>query len=300
MSDHVKNEKLNLEEVGRYFESKGYKVQKLEQPWRHVVGQVKFENEKLFVKLASTTGAGERTINEATWNRNLNVVWKKYITTFKTPKIFDDGYFEDRYWFIGEYVFGKPLARISDKNTDIPINDLQRSAEIAREILKLTKLALLPKDVEHFKEIWRQRMIEVARMWSKEIRRDTKKLLRLIELNIDSVDIGSTHGDFTPWHIMKTDNNHYYLIDGEAAQIAGPKFYDVAYYYHRVYTKLQRPDLAELFLSKFKNIYDWNENDEKLFIPVLASRIIGGYFDAERDGVTSLELNMEMEKNLIN
>ena len=289
---------MNLEEVGRYLESKGYKVQKLEQPWRHVVGLVKFENEKLFVKMASTPGIGDRTINEAAWNRNTNSVLKKYITTFKTPKLFDEGYFQDKYWFIGEYVFGKPLAEVDGKNSDISDNDLERSAEIAKNILKISELGLLPKDAEHFKVIWNTRIFDVAKEWSKITKYNTKKLLRYIEERKNNIEIGSSHGDFVPWHIIKTKNNKYYLVDGEHGQVAGVKFYDVAYFYHRVYTKLKRPDLAEKFLTKFKEIYKWSEEYEKAFAPVLASRIMGGYFDAERDGVTSEKLNEEMEQNL--
>ncbi|KKT73050.1 MAG: hypothetical protein UW68_C0018G0024, partial [Candidatus Collierbacteria bacterium GW2011_GWB1_44_6] len=48
-----------------------------------------------------------------------------------------------------------------------------------------------------------------------------------------------------------------------------------------------------------KEIINWTENDEMAFRPVLASRIMGGYFDGERDGVTSMELNKELETNLM-
>ncbi len=297
MTDHVTEQKLNLEEVGRYFESKGYKVQKLEQPWRHIVGLLKFENEKLFLKLASTSGIGERTINEAEWDKNTNTVWKKYITTFKTPKLFDEGYFQDRYWFIGEYVFGKPIAEVSGKNSNIESKDLIKSAEIAKEILSLANYSLLPKDIEHFREIWNERIYDTAKDWSKKSKHDTKMLLRFIEDNKNNIQISSSHGDFTPWNIIKTKDNQYYLIDSEASQMAGVKFYDAAYFYHRVYTKLKQPDLAEKFMTKFKEIYKWSKEDA--FAPVLASRIMGGYFDAERDGVTSVELNEEMERKLV-
>ena len=92
MSGKEMHGKLNLEEVGRYFENKGYKMQKLEQLWRHVTGQVKFENEKLFLKLASTKEIGERTRNEKSFNESANSIWKKYIKTFQSPKVFKEAY----------------------------------------------------------------------------------------------------------------------------------------------------------------------------------------------------------------
>ena len=135
--------------------------------------------------------------------------------------------------------------------------------------------------------------------WSDSSGKDTKKLLRFIKERKDDVEIGAIHGDFTPWAIMKNKNKDYYLIDSEAAQMGGLKYYDVAYFYHRVYTKLKRPDLAEIFLNSFKEISKWTEQDEKAFAPVLASRIMGGYFDSRRDKITSVELNGEMEKKLL-
>jgi len=299
MTDHVTVEKLNLEEVGRYFDNLGYKVKKLEQPWRHVMGEVLFENEKLFLKLASTPGIGERTANEAAWNKNANTVWKKYISTFKTPKMFDEGFCEGKYWFIDEFVFGKPLIELKQQKSDISEVDLITAAEIAKNILEITDLCMLAKDRGHLRATWKNRIMDISREWSINTKTDTSKLLRYIEEHRNDVEIGACHGDFTPWAIMKTKKNEYYLIDSEAAQMGGLKYYDVAYFYHRVYTKLKRPDLAKIFLEKFKEMINWTENDEVAFRPVLASRIMGGYFDGERDRVTSMELNKELETNLM-
>lgn len=299
MAMEVVTEKLNLEEVGRYFENKGYKVQKLEQAWRHVTGVVKYENEKLFLKLACTPGIGERTKNEAGWNVRANSTWKKYVNSFISPKIFDDGIYEGKFWYVGSYVFGKPLIEVTAKNTDIKENDLDQAAKIAVNIMEIGEECLLPKDIEHLKVMWRERIVAMAKQWSKVVKVDTKNLLKYIETNNDKMEISSSHGDFTPWHILKSKEGKYYLIDGEAAILGGLKFYDVAYFYHRVYSKLKRPDLANKFLEKFKNIYGWKESDSDVFGVVLASRIMGGYFDAERDRVTSMELNKEMERKLL-
>ncbi|EKD52615.1 MAG: hypothetical protein ACD_61C00291G0005 [uncultured bacterium] len=299
MTGEIKTEKLNLEEVGRHFESLGYKVRKLDQPWRHVRGEISHENERLFLKLACTEEIGERTRNERGFNENANSVWKKYLKCFTTPKIFDEGYYLGKYWFVDEFVFGKPLAEPGQKKTSISEKDLEAAAKIAKNIMELTDISLLPKDKEYLKTVRPERLLEMSEEWSSSSHRDTKKLLRFIKERKGDIEIAASHGDFTPWAIMKTKSNNYYLIDSEAAQMGGLKFYDVAYFYHRVYTKLKRPDLAETFLDKFKQTANWTEKNTKEFAPVLAGRIMGGYFDAERDGVTSTELNQEMEKNLL-
>ena len=286
---------MNLEEVGRHFENLGYRIQKLEQPWRHVTGQVKFENEKLFLKMASTKEIGERTWNEKCFNENTNTIWKKYLKTFRIPKVFDEGYFQDKYWFIGEFVFGKLLAEPGQKKASVSEKDIEVAAKIAKNIIELAEVSLLPKDKEYFKTVWPERLEQKSEEWANGSNRDTKKLLRFIKERKEDIEIAASHGDFTPWAIMKTKSRNYYLIDSEAAQMGGLKFYDVAYFYHRVYTKLQRPDLAEQFLKMFKETNKWTEKNDKEFAPVLASRVMGGYFDAERDGVTSTELNLELE-----
>ncbi len=153
MADHTSSEKFNLEEVGRYFENKGYKVQKLEQLWRHVTGQVRFENEKLFLKLASTKEIGDRTRNEKCFNENVNSVWKKQIKTFKAPEVFDEGYFQDKYWFVGEFVFGKPMAEISQQKISVSQRDLEAAAKIAKNIMDLSEVGLLSKDKEHLRNM---------------------------------------------------------------------------------------------------------------------------------------------------
>lgn len=299
MADIVTSEKMNLEDVGRYFGNKGYQVIKLEQTWRHVTGVLKFENEKLFLKLASTLDIGERTRNESVWNKNMNSVWKKVARDFRVPKVFDEGEYKGKYWFVAENVFGKPLVEIGKGKQEITEADLDRAAMIAKNILELTDSCLLLRDKENARELWVNKLPIISKKRADEVESKTKALIAYIEKEAVNILVGASHGDFVPWHILKTENKEHFLIDGEASQVVGLKFYDVAYFYHRIYSKLKRPDLAEYFLTKFKEIYKWNETEEKAFRPVLASRILGGYFDGERDGVTSMELNKDMERKLL-
>ncbi len=299
MADIATAEKINLEEVGRFFENKGYQVIKLEQIWRHVTGVVKHENEKLFLKLASTLDIGQRTRNECGWNINMNSAWNKVARDFRVPKVFDEGVYKDKYWYVVENVFGKPLVEIGKGKQEISEVDLDRAAMIAKNILAITDNCLLPKDQERAREIWVNRLPIISKQRAEMVKTKTKALLKYIEKEAVNAQVGVSHGDFVPWHILKTEKGGYFLIDAEHSSVMGLRFYDVAYFYHRVYTKLKRPDLAEYFLNKFKEVYKWSEADEKAFRPVLASRILGGYFDGESDSVTSMELNKEMEGKLL-
>lgn len=296
----INTEYLNLEDVARHMESKGYKVQNLEQIWRHVTGLIKFENEKLFLKMASTKEIGVRTMNEKCFNENANTIWKKYLNFFKVPKIFDEGVYNGNYWFVSEYIFGKQMSGDSPKRREMTDKDLRQASLMAKNILDLTDYCLLPKDKEHLKHLWADRIQNISKLWSKEVKYNTNNLLRFIEERRNDIEVSMSHGDFTPWHIMNTKKDEYFLVDSEASQSGGLRHYDAAYFYHRVYTNLKQPEIAESFLEKYKDVLSWTEKDELAFAPVLASRIMGGFFEAEGDGIaTNFELNQELENKLL-
>jgi len=107
------------------------------------------------------------------------------------------------------------------------------------------------------------------------------------------------HGDFVPWHIFITNENKLFLIDGEHSRIAGFKFYDIAYFYHRVYTKLKRPDIANKFLEEFNNIYQFSKADKECLGLILAQRVIGGYFDSSKCGEKNVCLHDELKRKIL-
>lgn len=299
MVTEIKTEKLDLENIGRFLETKGYKIKKLSQPWRHVVGEVLHENERLFFKLGSTKEISEKTRNEKHWNENINTVWKKNINNFKSPKIFDEGNYEDKYWFVCEFVFGKPLAEVGKPSKELNHKDFEKAADIASELVNIGEKTILPNDSAQILPSLIEKYYTKAKEWTKNTKSNTKELIQFIEENKKDIFVGSSHGDFTPWALMKTKNKQIYLIDGESSHLMGVKHYDAAYFYHRVYTKLKRPDLAKLFITRYFKLRNFDKVEEKSFDAILASRIVGGYFDAERDGVTSVELNRQMETELL-
>jgi hypothetical protein len=89
------------------------------------------------------------------------------------------------------------------------------------------------------------------------------------------------HGDFTPWHVFVTSNSKLVLTDGEWANSCLPKYYDLAYCYHRMCTCIGAFDLARSLVNKYRKLLNKNElvNFDKLFKPILAERILGGFWD---------------------
>ena len=88
------------------------------------------------------------------------------------------------------------------------------------------------------------------------------------------------HGDFVPWHFIQ-GKERIALIDAEHASCYLPKYYDVSYFYERLYARGRSPELAKEYLRKIKDAIPSvdRQNFDSELKPVLASRIIIGVRD---------------------
>lgn len=298
MADHVTAENLNLRAVQKHFGFLGFEVVLIEQKWRHITGRLRKDGQDLFLKLASTTGIAARTKNEAAWNNTINR--KPAVLPVKVPRVMEEGVYEDLFWFVSEFVDGKELAKATDRENVTNLEEkMELVAETAVAILKLSGLNLLPKDVDDPLEPVQEKFLENIKGWMPKIETDVSDLYEFILKNIESLEIAPFHGDFVPWHFILTKSGELFLVDAEAARIKGIKLYDTAFFYHRTYTKLKRPDLANRFLKLFIERYQMSEKEKLGFRVVLAQRLIGGTMDAQSDGITSAPLQNELRAKLI-
>lgn len=138
-------------------------------------------------------------------------------------------------------------------------------------------------DVETRKSLLLQRIFS----WADQVpERDLSRLKRYLEEGFKKdIPLGVNHGDFVPWHMIRQADGRFALIDGEHGSAQTPRYYDIAYFYHRVYTKLENPNLAEAYLSEIVRRLPEKESGmfREFFPLLLASRIIGGFFDAKHD-----------------
>ncbi len=295
MTDHITAEQLDLNGVRDYFGGQGYRVLSLEQKWRHVTGHLKEGEGDLFLKMASTPGIATRTANEASWNRA--VVEKLAV---KIPKVVKEGEWNGLFWMLTEYVDGIELAK-AEGTTDMGLltENMDLIAQTAVDILNLKNLPLLPKEKAEPLEPLGQKFMENIAGWKEKIHLDVAALYDYVERGIASLQTAPCHGDFVPWHFLFDKSGQVFLVDGEAARSQGVKFYDVAYFYQRVYTKQKRPEMASKFLDLFKNKFPMTGQDQENFRVVLAQRLIGGYLDAETDKITSVELQNKLKEELL-
>lgn len=294
--------KINLKEVESFLEKKGYKVEKIWQPWRHVVGKTGKGGKELFFKMASTEDIGRRTRNEIEWNEKMSGELK----AMKVLPVKDKGEYQGLPWLVVDYLEGKPLAEI-EKN---------RGGECGRLMENLPKVVAVAKEILNYRgEILEKEKIQrekdegvtMAKVVMKnvnswiELLEKKKRVIELRELIVERLErlqLGPCMGDFVPWHMIE-DEGEIYLIDGEIARIEGVKFYDVAYFYHRVFTKLEKPEMAEKFMDMFLEEYPISEDDRETLRLILAQRLIGGYMDAQYDELTSEEQQDEMAEKLL-
>lgn len=297
---HRRSEKLDLREVKDYFTAKDYEPISVEQVWRHVTGILRKEDKDYFLKLASTTGVAERTRNEFEWNNLISSLPENQKLPVLIPQNYDSGEFKGLFWFLSDYAGKKLLVRPEDKNETGGLEkELPVIAETARKIIDIKTDLTLPLDKEIAEEERKEKFFKKLEHWAEETPKDVTKLITFIKERFDYLQIAPSHGDFVPWHFVQSDEGKLFLVDGEHAHVLGLKFYDVAYFYHRVFTKLKRPDIADRFLGEFGGLYEFSEEEKELFKFVLAQRLVGGYFDAEKDGITSVALQDQLKTRLL-
>lgn len=292
---------LDLAKVEKFFKNKNFQPLKLTQEWRHVTGVLGKGKEKYFFKLASTKAIGKKTRNEYEWNRLINALPQEQRLPIKVPKTYEKGYYEGLFWFISEFIEGKQLAIPTDKeNTKLLEENLLIIAETAKAIINIRTDITLPNDENKKKNGDYQKVyVEHIKYWvDKIIKSDVSDLFLYFKERTKYLQMAPAHNDFVPWHIYKSRSD-LYLVDGEHSGIVKVKFYDLAYFYHRVYTKLQRPDIADKFLKEFLKIWELTKYDLERLQMVMANRLLGGYYDFEWDNITSIEHQDEFKKRLL-
>lgn len=298
---HRNAQELNLDEIANFLKNNGFVEVNLNQQWRHITGSVVKNGTKLFFKLASTEGVAERTKNEFAWNKLINNEQELELPV-SIPRIYESGKYNGLFWFTCEFVEGAPLAQESQSGETKKLeNNLSKIALTAKIILEFKSDKYLPNDERKNDEKEDPKTVFLDRIkhWMGQFDNNVDDLYDFIEKRIEYGQKAPQHGDFVPWHIFTTNKNKLFLIDGEHSKIAGFKFYDIAYFYHRVYTKLKRPDIANKFLKEFNNIYQFSKADKECFRLILAQRVIGGYFDSNKCGEKNVDLHDELKRKIL-
>lgn len=302
---------INIPQLTNKLEQMGIKAIELTQLWRNVTGKVEYEGRPRFFKMASTEAIGQKIKNEVDWNNFANSEFVESV--LKVPKIIKTGRVDGLFYYLAEFVEGQPLAAKNYGGTGFEIlnfaPNIPQVSIFAAELQNYSYLNFsdqssyqLSEDRSLSSEAQTKILMDKVNSFIQPVSvigTSLEKQVNLVKENIDDWKYCINHADFTPWHVLESNSGQLYLIDGEHASLK-PDFYDIAYFYHRTFTQAERPDLAEEFLQlTFSKL---NSEKQALFTKqfpsVIASRIIGGYFDAVNDKVTDFSFHHQL-KNLL-
>lgn len=198
-------------------------------------------------------------------------------TDIVLPKLYDYDLKSEKKWGLWEYLEGKHLADWRPKD----VQGFEKWLEPIANVL------IILEKIKPFKEQFdiTDRLILRVNQWSKELIkkgiltiRTKEKIINLIEKNRQKIVVGFSHTDFVPWHMHEMKFPKFALVDYENCK-SKPKYYDLAYFYQRVYAKLDEPKLAEKFLNLYKKKSNLPNDFNDKFFPILGQRIIGGFYD---------------------
>ena len=275
--DYRLGENLNLDDVKKFF-SRKYRVKKLWQGPRHVLGELEKSDKNLFLKLSTTEGIGAVTKNEYNWNEEFNSQIKRSGSTYWVPKNYDCGFYKNKlFYLITDKLEGEFLAKtpVASKISQTFIASLPKVIAFSQLIQSLKIKNPDQKDNHH--EIF----LNKTKSWLTDItypiqnKYALKELYKIVEGNTEYLKAKQKHGDFTPWHLIKLESGQLALIDGEHALKNGVELYDIGYFIQRVFSVLKNPKLAKDIF----NLLNEKGLDIKKLRCILAARAIGGFLD---------------------
>ena len=276
-----KKRNLNQQEVAKFLHSIHFKVDRIEQLWRHLLAFGEYQHTPAVFKLASTQETAKRTVNEFYWNDAVNHL---HPPDFVVPLNLSSGHYGKLFYFIAQQFTGQPLV-------------LPQSSDVSRIETKISQIARISRSIELLvfpeKSTLSQyqqtkntlpighKLLASASEWASQVPRDLTDFIKVIVQAKDDLRTGPAHGDFVGRQ-MYLVNHTIGLIDGEHAGIRGPLHYDVAQFYIRLRHDHLAPGLATDYLRYFKKLLSLP--DQKIFWdelkPVLTQRYLGDLWGA--------------------
>lgn len=304
MSKYQAPGKISRDVVKAYFSERGYTVESLGQLWRHLTGRLTRGDQSYFVKIAMSEPIGGLTSQEASWYQQVGRRLEKADQSFTVPTLYETGKltFPDgskRFFYVSEFIESSPLAtKYPPKLRDLA-SWIERIADATMFIQCLKGIELhKPNDKPPAEKV--AGYLRIYKQWMAESDYDLSDVMTLASELPRTYWPGSNHGDFVPWHMLERGSS-FVLIDAEHASLTKPRYYDVAYFYHRVYTAAESPELAKAYLRAFTERLSEGEQEKfnAAFRAVLAGRVIGGYWDLKQERRFETPYHASLRRDLL-
>lgn len=255
---------------------------------RYDVYKVKRKGRPLLLKVAKDRTTSLRLRNENLWSRQTAPKIPPD-APFIIPRPVGCGFIDRQYfWLLSEFIEGKPFAKMKGVVTEIQVKKpkayLDKVAEMVFFLQKLEAKGLKGID-ERFGKSPKTSKLSILRAAISFGRNTTPylaELLQIIDKNYKNLGWSTNHCDVTPINLL-VQGDKIVLMDAELGDTAGFRFYDVAEFYNRLYTRCRRPDLAKVFLKAFIKRLRKNQVRKFLnnFVCLCALRCVGNFMEIE-------------------
>lgn len=292
---------LDYQEVDRHFKKLGYKICKVYSKGRYYVVSIAKDGCTYILKMSSSLSINETLLNERSWNV---AMYNRCLDTeyLRVPKVERSGSINGLEYIVTEYFEGERFVDYLGK--EIETNSVYEALNtIVRSNLFLDNqkgVMLYKNEVEDKEGLGYKKVSEKAKKYmgvAETFIREVKDynivpLLEFVKGYEDMEDLGLNHNEFEPYNFIYS-NGIISLYHGERASARSPRFFDVAIMFSKLYYTLSQPNLALEYLKIFLRNYEGDAEYFKFsFRTMLASRLIGGYWDYTRgyeNDITMLE-----------
>ncbi|NCN99293.1 aminoglycoside phosphotransferase family protein [Candidatus Pacearchaeota archaeon] len=278
---------LNLVGVKEQIENLGYKVIEIDQIFRNVHAKIEKNSQTYFLKLATTRDISERIRNEINWNLAIvTILETKSFKSFIVPRVYDFGEIMGNTFYICDFYKNNFLALKNPARLFSLKKYIPNIVDTNIFLLSLPKINFLRDQLEFFHKtsMFREFYNMDLKLVSDLPECKLGDLLEFEKNYFNELKTCVNHGDFVPWHMIKNGRN-FVLIDGEHGSSRLPLGYDIAYFYHRVFTGAESPEIADTYIHLIYDRIHKNQKDtfRKYFYGCLANRIISGYWHCKNE-----------------
>jgi hypothetical protein len=281
-------------EVSKLIELYGYNVSEQLNAWdkrgRFFVYKLSKNNLNYVLKVASH-GFESDLNNEVWWNLTLKRLTEADPSIkVRAPLIETQG----ANFYIGEFFEAQPLIKDGFKFDKAEMEPWL--GRISKVLIDFDQMALQPRKnhspiyedtnsapytkLEAKVDQWMRLPLENGQIDEKLIV-DAKQLIKKYSPYILP---RLQHGNFVPWLMYDLGEELIGIIGGEHASLTKPRFYDLAYIYSRLVTRMKSFETARKLLSiTADGLKEDDDMLEKAWLPVITLRALGMINDAEAD-----------------
>ncbi|HEV2412814.1 MAG TPA: phosphotransferase [Candidatus Saccharimonadales bacterium] len=256
---------------------------------RFAYAKLRKDGEYYFTKFKISPDArAGALLNDVSWCQAIGAIDTTRPLNFRAPRIIEnDGAGE---WYVAQWIdgqvrvgpdsFGSSLDRYLETYVQALIDVDRVPAESVKAFFGGGQGSTATPPLTHRWSEWTPKPLREGQLQQSDVQRAAA----LVDQYGRFVESRFQHGDFVPWHFMTDTRGQLWLIDGEHASYAKPRYYDLAYIYSRIFCRMEDPGRAMRLIKLFmewstRSLYDLYP----ALLPVMVARAIGLQFDAIND-----------------